>query len=104
VGIGAIWLIVLGQHGVLTATTAVVIYYLCYNPAAVVLALLMMDEAYALQVSVNQFFAFGMIAASAWIAQSAGYAATMWMATAAGVAALALSYGYRATAKSGGRA
>jgi len=112
VGIGAIWLIVLGQHGVLTATTAVVIYYLCYNPAAVVLALLMMDEAsaaspatdYALQVSVNQFFAFGMIAASAWIAQSAGYAATMWMATAAGLAALALSHGYRATAKSGGRA
>jgi len=108
VGIGAIWLIVLGQHGVLTATTAIVIYYLCYNPAAVVLALLMMDEAsaaspatdYALQFSVNQFFAFGMIAASAWIAQSAGYAAAMWIATAAGLAALALSYGYRASARS----
>lgn len=107
VGILAIWPLAAGQHGVLAATVAVVVYYLCYNPAAVVLALLMMDEAsaaspatdYALQFSVNQFFAFGMISAGALIAQRTGYAGMMWIAAGAGLVALVLSFWYREPAR-----
>jgi len=103
VAIAAIWLLVLGDKDTWAASAAIVMYYLCYNPAAVVLALLMMDAVdaaspatdYALQFSVNQFFAFGMIAASALIAQRTGYVGTLWLATGAGVAALVVSYGYR---------
>lgn len=107
VGIFAIWPLAAGQHGMSAATVAVVVYYLCYNPAAVVLALLMMDEAsvaspatdYALQFSVNQFFAFGMISVGAMIAQRTGYAGMMWIAAGAGLVALVLSFWYREPAR-----
>jgi len=106
-GILAIWPLATGQHGMLAATVAVVVYYLCYNPAAVVLALLMMDEAsvaspatdYALQFSVNQFFAFGMISVGAVIAQRTGYAGMMWITAGAGLVALVLSFWYREPAR-----
>jgi len=107
VGILAIWPLAAGQHGLWVATTAVVVYYLFHNPAAVVLALLMMDKAsttspatdYALQFSVNQFFAIGMISMGAWIAQRTGYAGMMWIAAGAGLVALVLSFWYREPAK-----
>jgi len=81
----------------------VAVYYGCYNPASVVLATLMMDEAsrsspatdYALQFSVNQFFAFGMVSLGAVIAQRLGYQGVLWVAAFAAGLAIALSFRFR---------
>jgi len=101
--IGAIWLLVPGTGAIWPAAAIIATYYLCYNPGTVVLAFLMMQETDAAspatdcaqQFSINQFFALGMIAAGAFIAQRAGYTAALWIATGAGLAALILACRWR---------
>jgi len=106
-GIAAIWLLLSATHEAAMAAALVVTYYVCYNPAAVMLAFLMMQATdtaspatdYAQQFSVNQFFALGMIAAGAFIAQRAGYTAALWIATGASLVALILACGWRMPAQ-----
>lgn len=103
VSVVAIVPLVLDVKGAWLVMVLVAVYYGCYNPASVVLATLMMDEAsrsspatdYALQFSVNQFFAFGMVSLGAVIAQRLGYQGVLWVAAVAGVLAIALSMRFR---------
>ncbi|GAA3990494.1 MAG: MFS transporter [Stenotrophomonas sp.] len=85
------------------AMAAVGVYFLGYNPAAVVLATLMMDHVsrdspatdYTVQYSLNQFFALGMITAGAALAVPMGYGGVLALAAAVAVLAAGLAGIYR---------
>ena len=86
---------------------AVVLYFLLYNPAATVLATLMMDQAspdspatdYTLQYSLSQGFVMAMTAAGATLSISLGYGGVVLLSAALAVVAIAASaWLYRANA------
>ena len=105
-GIGAVALPLWAAPQDSALSFAVIVYFLCYNPAAVVLATLMMDRVsaqtpatdYTLQFSLNQFVAFGAISAGAALAAQLGYGGVLALAGAAGLAAVALALVYRVPA------
>ncbi|HCF17986.1 MAG TPA: MFS transporter, partial [Rhodospirillum rubrum] len=85
------------------ATLAVILYFLCYNPAATVLATLMMDHAsprrpatdYTFQYSLNMGFAMGAMSLAAALAQRIGYGGVVILGAAVAVLVALLSMGYR---------
>lgn len=98
-------LLVTGNAGAGAAALGALLFFACYNPAAVVMATMMMDEAaydspatdYTLQFSVNQFAAIGTMSLAAALAGSVGYSGVIIIATVASIAAAVLSPGYRAS-------
>lgn len=94
---------ILGITGDGTVTIAVVLYFLLYNPAATVLATLMMDHAspdrpatdYTVQYSLNMMFAMGAMSAAAALADRMGYGGVLAVAVATAVLAVLLSLRYR---------
>lgn len=111
-GIGAIALPLLASASESTPVVAVGLYFFCYNPAAVVLATLMMDHVsadspatdYSVQFSLNQFFALGMIAAGAALLVPLGYAGVLVLAALLALLAVGLAVSYREPAKHPGSA
>lgn len=101
-GILAVLLPVLDGTGAL-AGLGVVLFFIGYNPAATVLATLMMDHVapaspatdYTLQYSVNQFAAMATMSGAAALAAPLGYAGIVALAAASATAATSLALGYR---------
>ncbi|WAC26637.1 MFS transporter [Ancylobacter sp. SL191] len=102
-GILAVFLPVQDGTGALVGSIGVVLFFIGYNPAATVLATLMMDHAapaspatdYTLQYSVNQFAAMATMSAAAALAASLGYAGVLALAAVTATAATWLALGYR---------
>lgn len=102
-GVAVIAAPVLGWNGDLAVSLAAGLFFLLYNPAATVLATLMMDHVspetpatdYTMQYSVNMLFAMAAMSASAWLAASLGYLGLLGIAVLAAVAAALLSRHYR---------
>lgn len=101
-GVLVLALPVLGYTGSFSVALAVGLYFLLYNPAAAVLATLMMDHTsaespatdYTLQYSLNQFFAMGMITVGAALAGTLGYLSVVGLAALAALAAVGLTLFY----------
>ncbi|OLU33907.1 MFS transporter [Pseudomonas sp. PA27(2017)] len=101
-GVAILALPVLGYVDIASVTLAVGLYFFCYNPAATVLATLMMDRAsahspatdYSLQFSVNQVFGMGMIGVGTALAGSLGYLAVLALAAIASALATLLASFY----------
>ncbi len=97
-------LLVVGDGGAILAGLGAVLFFLGYNPAATVLATLMMDRAarespatdYTLQFSITQIAAMGTMTTAANLAAVIGYGAVVVLAVGASLAAAAVSLGYRA--------
>ncbi|ODP31675.1 MFS transporter [Pandoraea sp. ISTKB] len=110
VGVAAVAVPLLAQPTGFVLTAMVGVYFFCYNPAAVVLATVMMDRTssgspatdYTLQFSVNQCFALGMVSIGAALAAPLGYPGVTALAMAAAWLAVALAVAYRES--SGGNA
>jgi len=91
-----------GADGAMAAG-AVALYFLCYNPAAVVLSTLMMDHVsprspatdYTVQCSLNQLLAWGMISAGAALAVPLGYGGVLVLAAVMAALAVGLAMLYR---------
>ncbi|MFD2235073.1 MFS transporter [Phaeospirillum tilakii] len=102
-GIGAIALPVFGMTDDVTVTVAVGLYFLFYNPAATVLATLMMDHAsperpatdYTVQYSLNMLFAMAAMSVAATLAGQIGYGGVLGSAVVAALLAAMLSLRYR---------
>lgn len=102
-GITVIALPVFGFTGDLTVTLVVGLYFLFYNPAATVLATLMMDHAspqrpatdYTVQYSLNMLFAMMAMSAASALAARMGYSGVLALAVLAAVLAAMLSLRYR---------
>jgi hypothetical protein len=85
------------------AGLGVVLFFLGYNPAATVLATVMMDRAspaspatdYTLQYSVNQFAAMATMSAAAALAAPLGYSGVLALATLSALAAALIALGHR---------
>lgn len=94
---------VLGHAGQFFTGIAVILFFVCYNPAYAVLATLMMDHAsenspatdYTLQYTLSQFVAIAMMMASATIAAQIGYLGVLMLGAASALAATLLSLRYR---------
>lgn len=106
-GVAGIGLPALGVDSPVAVGAAVVLYFLLYNPAATVLATLMMDQAspdspatdYTLQYSLSQGFVMAMTAAGATLSISLGYGGVVLLSAALAVVAIAASaWLYRANA------
>lgn len=97
-------LLVVGEGGAMLAGLGAVLFFVGYNPAATVLATVMMDRAsqenpatdYTLQFSITQIAAMGTMTAAASIAAVIGYGGVVVLAVAASLAATAVSLGHRA--------
>lgn len=102
-GIAIIALPVFDYTGEMVATLSVGLFFLLYNPAATVLATVMMDHAsferpatdYTFQYSLNMFVAMGMMSAGAALADIFGYAGVLALAVLAAIIAALLSFRYR---------
>lgn len=102
-GIAALALPVFGLTGTFSVTTAVLLYFLLYNPAATVLSTLMMDHAspdrpatdYTVQYSLNMLFAMATMSGAAALAGQIGYSGVLGLAVLAGLLAALLSLRYR---------
>ncbi len=102
VGVLAVALALLDGVPAAVAGIGVVLFFLGYNPAATVLATLMMDQAahdtpatdYAVQYSVNQFAAMATMTAAAALAAPLGYPGVIALAALAAAAATLLSLSY----------
>lgn len=102
-GIFVVALPVFGYTGNLEVMLAIGFYFLLYNPAATVLATVMMDQSsiespatdYSIQFSLYIFFAMGMMTISSTLAGMIGYLGVLAVAAVASAAAVALSLGYR---------
>ncbi|CCG41193.1 MFS transporter [Magnetospirillum molischianum] len=102
-GIAALALPVFGLTGTVSVTTAVLLYFLLYNPAATVLSTLMMDHAspdrpatdYTVQYSLNMLFAMATMSGAAALAGQIGYGGVLGLAVLAGLLAALLSLRYR---------
>ncbi|MGE8679257.1 MAG: MFS transporter, partial [Achromobacter marplatensis] len=87
-GIAGLALPAMGWGGSVVAGAAVVAYFLLYNPAATVLATLMMDQSsqaspatdYTLQVSLSQCFVMVLTSAGAMLAGRIGYGGVIGVA------------------------
>lgn len=87
-GIAGLALPAMGWGGSVVAGAAVVAYFLLYNPAATVLATLMMDQSsqaspatdYTLQVSLSQCFVMVLTSAGAMLAGRTGYGGVIGVA------------------------
>lgn len=87
-GIAGLTLPAMGWGGSVVAGAAVVAYFLLYNPAATVLATLMMDQSsqaspatdYTLQVSLSQCFVMVLTSAGAMLAGRIGYGGVIGVA------------------------
>lgn len=102
-GVLAVALLLVEGSSYPIATVAVGVYFLCYNPAAVILSTMMMDHAsptspatdYTTQYSANQFFALGSISVGAALAVPLGYGGVLALAAIAAVLAVTLACVYR---------
>lgn len=107
-GIAVIALPVFGYTSDMVATLSIGLFFLLYNPAATVLATVMMDHAsfespatdYTFQYSLNMFVAMGMMSAGAALADTFGYAGVLALAVLTAVIAALLSLRYQPTEKS----
>ena len=103
VGVMAVFLPVVDGAAGYAAGLGVVLFFLGYNPAATVLATLMMDRAspaspatdYTLQYSVNQFAAMATMSAAAALAAPLGYCGVLALATLSALAAALIALGHR---------
>lgn len=83
------------------AAFGAIVYFLCYNPAAVVMAAMMMDRSaqqspatdYSLQFTCGQFAAIAAMSAGAPLAAQLGYAGALGVALGLGALGLAMSFG-----------
>ncbi|MGP1614470.1 MAG: MFS transporter [Pollutimonas bauzanensis] len=99
-GVLAITVPALGYTSPVAVTLAVIAYFLFYNPAATVLATLMMDRAsthspatdYTLQYSLSQCFVMGMTSAGAALAMHIGYLGVLSLSAALAVLAILLVF------------
>lgn len=103
-GIIVIAVLVYGLSDPWSATLAVGVYFICYNPAATVLATLMMDHVapesapgteYTMQYSLNSFFAIGMVSVGTALLGSIGYEGVLILALVMGLGALIASFFYQ---------
>lgn len=102
-GLAILAMPLLGMAGDAAVTVAVVLYFLCYNPAATVLATVMMDRAsarqpatdYTAQYSLNMLCAIGAMSVAATLAERVGYLPVVGLAVAVAALAALLSLGYR---------
>ncbi len=102
-GVMAVFLPVADGAAGYAAGLGVVLFFLGYNPAATVLATLMMDRAspaspatdYTLQYSVNQFAAMATMSAAAALAAPLGYCGVLALATLSALAAALIALGHR---------
>ncbi|MDW6002265.1 MFS transporter [Vibrio mangrovi] len=105
IGILAIVLPVFGYTDSVSVTLAIGLYFICYNPAATILATLMMDQIsgqapgseYTLQYSLKMFFSMGMISVGTAMLGPYGYQGVLLLSFAVGVFACGLSWLYRET-------
>lgn len=97
-------LLVVGNAGAILAGLGAVLFFIGYNPAATMLATLMMDRAgpdspatdYTFQFSITQIATMGMMTLASSLAGMIGYAGVVLLAVAASLAAAMASLGYRA--------
>lgn len=103
-GIMAVAILVYGMSDNWPAALAVGLYFICYNPAATVLATLMMDHVapenapgteYSMQYSLNSFFAMGMISVGTAFVGSIGYDGVLILALIMGLIAFLASLFYQ---------
>lgn len=98
-GVLGIGLPAMGVDSPVAVGAAVVLYFLLYNPAATVLATLMMDQAsadspatdYTLQYSLSQGFVMAMTAAGATLSTDLGYGGVVLLSAALAVLAIGAS-------------
>ena len=112
-GIAVIALPVFGYTSDMVATLSIGLFFLLYNPAATVLATVMMDHAsfespatdYTFQYSLNMFVAMGMMSAGAGRRATIlfGYAGVLALAVLTAVIAALLSLRYQPTGRAAHR-
>ncbi|RNF68998.1 MFS transporter [Marinomonas rhizomae] len=104
-GVIAIGFLVNGVSDSVSVTIAVGVYFICYNPAATVLATFMMDRVaqesgspgseYTMQYSINLFFSMGVISVGTAFVGMIGYVGVLYLALAMTVLAILLVLPYK---------